>query len=269
MYSAHTLRFLRSVRARTAIARYALSTGFDAIKNDLGVLRAMLRGIPQNGTHAENLQSFYGTQADDYDRFRERLLHGRAELITRLRLALPRAAHVVELGGGTGRNLEFFDTALEDIATFDLVDLCPALLARARTRLARHPQVRVVEADATTFRPAQSADCVYFSYSLTMIPDWRAALDNALAMLKPGGVLGVVDFYHSAARPAPGLVRHSAFTRQFWRRWFAHDGVRLNPEHLATLRAYLPQHELIEGRAAVPYLPGLRVPYYVFVGRKN
>jgi len=240
-----------------------------ALRGDFGVLRAMLRGIPQGGSHAQNLQGFYGAQADDYDRFRERLLHGRAELVTRLRLYLPRAAHVVELGGGTGRNLEFFDTALDDIAQFDLVDLCPALLARARARLAQHAQVRVIEADATTFRPAQPVDCVYFSYALTMIPDWRAALDNALAMLKPGGLLGVVDFYHSTAQPDAGLARHGAFTRHFWRRWFAHDGVRLDPEHLTTLRAQLPQCELIERRAAVPYLPGLRVPYYVFVGQKT
>ncbi|MBS0582745.1 MAG: methyltransferase domain-containing protein [Proteobacteria bacterium] len=242
--------------------------GLESLRGDFGVLRAMLRGIPKHGSHAQNLQGFYGTQAGDYDRFRERLLQGRAELIARLQLALPRAAHVVELGGGTGRNLEFFGTALDDVAAFDLVDLCPALLARARARFARHARVRVIEADATIFRPAQAVDCVYFSYALTMIPDWRAALDNACAMLKPGGVLGVVDFYHSTARPDAGLVRHGAFTRKFWRRWFAHDGVRLDPEHLAALRARFPRHELIESRAAVPYLPGLRVPYYVFVGRK-
>ncbi|TLY50950.1 MAG: class I SAM-dependent methyltransferase, partial [Gammaproteobacteria bacterium] len=151
-----------------------------------------------------NLQRFYGAQAGEYDRFRERLLQGRAELIMRLRLTLPRDAHVVELGGGTGRNLEFFNSALDDIAAFDLVDLCPALLSRARARVARHAQVRVIEGDATMFRPARPVDCVYFSYSLTMIPDWRVAIDNALAMLKPGGTLGVVDFYHSAAQPDPG-----------------------------------------------------------------
>jgi S-adenosylmethionine-diacylgycerolhomoserine-N-methlytransferase len=100
-----------------------------------------------------------------------------------------------------------------------------------------------------------------------MIPDWHAALDNALAMLKPGGVLGVVDFYVSAAKPAPGLARHGAFARFFWPRWFAHDGVRPNPEHLAALQARLPDHELHEALAPVPYLPLLRVPYYRFIGR--
>jgi hypothetical protein len=28
----------------------------------------------------------------------------------------------------------------------------------------------------------------------------------------------------------------------------------------------MPQHRLIESRARLPYLPGLRVPYYRFVG---
>jgi len=241
----------------------------EALKNDTAVLRQMLRGMPKSASHAQNLQSFYGAQAQDYDRFRERLLRGREALIARLLAQLPAQARVVELGGGTGRNLDFFGERLGDIASFDLVDLCPALLDRAHQRIARYPQVRMIEADATTYAPSAPVDCVYFSYSLTMIPDWRVALANALAMLKPGGLLGVVDFYTSAAQPAPGLARHGAFTRYFWPRWFAHDGVRLNPAHLATLRADLPQHELSEHRAAVPYLPLIRVPYYVFVGRKT
>jgi S-adenosylmethionine-diacylgycerolhomoserine-N-methlytransferase len=237
-------------------------------RGDFAILRQMLRGIPRDGTHAQNLQNFYAAQAPDYDRFRERLLHGRAELIAKLAMSLPPQARIVELGGGTGRNVEFFEAKLADIAALDLVDLCPALLARARERLAPFPNVRVVEADATTFKPCMPVDCVYFSYALTMIPDWRAAIANAIAMLKPGGQLGVVDFYHSSRNPLPQHRRHDAFTRHFWRRWFAHDGVRLDPEHLKLLCAEMPQHELIEERAPVPYLPGLRVPYYIFVGRK-
>lgn len=241
----------------------------EALRNDAAVLRQMLRGMPRSASHAQNLQNFYSAQAQDYDRFRERLLRGREELITCLLAKLPSQARIVELGGGTGRNLDFFGDRLDDIAQFDLVDLCPALLDRARERIAHHPQVRMIEADATTYTPTAPVDCVYFSYSLTMIPDWRIALANALAMLKPGGLLGIVDFYTSAAKPDTGLIRHSAFTRQFWPRWFAHDGVRLNPAHLTMLRERLPNHELAEHRAAVPYLPLIRVPYYVFVGRKG
>jgi S-adenosylmethionine-diacylgycerolhomoserine-N-methlytransferase len=234
---------------------------------DLRILLSLLRGLPRRGSQAERLEAFYGPQADRYDSFRERLLAGRRELIALL--APPDGAHVVELGGGTGQNLDFFGDRLGRMGSVEVVDLCPSLLAQARQRTAGRPNIRVVEADATTYRPAAPVDCVYLSYSLTMIPDWRAAMENAVAMLRPGGILGVVDFYVSAASPEPGLTRHGAFTRNFWPRWFAHDAVHPSPDHLARLRALMPDHVLQERRAPVPYLPGLRVPYYLFVGRRN
>jgi len=232
---------------------------------DVRVLASLVRGQPRGGTHAERLQAFYAPQAAHYDAFRERLLHGRAELMAWM--DPPPGARVVELGGGTGRNLDLLGDRLDGLASLELVDLCPALLAQARLRARRLANVRVIEADATTYRPAQPADLVYFSYALTMIPEWRPALMNALAMLRPGGILGVVDFYVSERDPAPGLARHGALTRAFWPRWFGHDGVHPNPEHLPTLRRLLPDHRLMEGQGPVPYLPGVRVPYYVFVGR--
>jgi S-adenosylmethionine-diacylgycerolhomoserine-N-methlytransferase len=233
---------------------------------DFWILMRLLRGLPRGGSHAENLQAFYGPQAAHYDAFRERLLAGRQDLIDTL--DLPDGAHVVELGGGTGQNLAWFGERLPRMGSVEIVDLCPALLARARQRAAAFPNVRVIEADATTYRPAEPVDCVYLSYALTMIPDWQGAVDNAIAMLRPGGLLGVVDFYVGSAHPAPGCVRHGAFTRFFWPRWFAHDGVHPDPAHLARLRTALPDHVLHERRAPVPYLPGLRVPYYIFAGRR-
>jgi len=237
----------------------------DALRGDFAVLQRLLRGMPRALSHAAALSEFYEPQAHHYDRFRERLLCGRAELIARLRL--PERAHVVELGGGTGRNAEFFGGRLDRIATLEIVDVCRPLLAQARERARRIPQLRVIEADATTYRPVRLVDAVYFSYALTMIPDWRAAVENAVSMLKPGGVLGVVDFHVSAAQPDVGCVRHGAITRHFWPAWFAHDGVRLNVQHLPTLRRMVPDHEFVEARAAVPFVPLGRVPYYVFVGR--
>lgn len=231
---------------------------------DLRTLYRLLRGMPGAATHADRLDAFYAPQAAHYDRFRERLLHGRAELIGSLRL--PRHAHLIEFGAGTGHNLQYFGPAAHDFSRVDLVDLCTPLLDIARRRHARLPQVHAVHADATHWRPAAPADCVLFAYSLSMIPDWRAALDNALACLKPGGLLAVVDFHVAAARPAPGFVRHGPLTRGFWPRWFAHDGVHLRPELLPALCAALPLHQRVEARGAVPGLPGLSVPWFRFSG---
>jgi S-adenosylmethionine-diacylgycerolhomoserine-N-methlytransferase len=235
------------------------------IAGDARVVLRLLRGKPRRGSHRERLEAFYGPQAPYYDAFRERLLHGRQELIERL--DPPAGSRLVDLGGGTGRNLLFFGEHLARLGEVDLVDLCPSLLAEARRRTAGMSNLRVVEADATTYRREAPADCVYFSYSLTMITDWRGALLNALSLLRPGGLLGVVDFYVSEASPPRGATRHGAFDRFFWPRWFAHDGVRPCPDHLRRLQELLPDHVVDERRAPVPYLPGLRVPYYLFVGR--
>jgi len=227
---------------------------------DSRVLWRLLRGLPRLGGHAERLECFYAPQAARYDAFRARLLHGRDDLIAALEI--PAGARVVELGCGTGGNLAAIDRArpLESLADVQLVDLCPSLLALAQQRAHGLGNVTVVEADATTWRPERPVDRVFLSYALSMMPDWRAVLVNAWAMLAPGGRLGVVDFY----LPDNG----GRLSNRFWRRWFAHDGVHLSERHLRTLQALCIKPLVEERRAPVPYLPGLRAPYYLFVGGK-
>jgi S-adenosylmethionine-diacylgycerolhomoserine-N-methlytransferase len=234
---------------------------------DTRVLIALARGARRGRSHAERLQRFYAPQAEAYDVFRERLLHGRSELVD----LLPTAAgdRLVDLGAGTGRNLELFGPRLAQLGEVEAVDLCPALLAVARRRLAHLPNVRVIEADVTRYQPAQPADVAFFSYALTMIPDWRAAVDNALAMLRPEGVLGAVDFYLPAYRGDEGHLSRRAQANRLWSAWFAHDCVRLSREHLPYLRDRLHVEVCQEHAGPVPYLPWVRAPYYIFVGRKR
>jgi S-adenosylmethionine-diacylgycerolhomoserine-N-methlytransferase len=237
------------------------------ITADLKTVAQLLRGQPRSGSHAERLQAFYAPQAASYDRFRERLLLGRAELVRDL--DPPEDGHVAELGCGTGRNLLYFGERLARFSRVDLVDLCPALLEQARARYADRDNVYISEADATGWRSPVPLDAVYFAYSLTMIPDWRSAIDNAIDQLKPGGLLGVVDFYVSERQPPAGLRRHGLVTRRFWPPWFRHDGVQLDARRLDHLRLGLPDHRLIESFAPIPYLPGLKVPYFRFIGRRQ
>ncbi len=229
---------------------------------DARVLWALVRGRSRTGTHAQRLQDFYADQASGYDAFRERLLQGRQELIERLPVGA--GARVTELGAGTGRNVEFFDARLARLRSIELVDLCPALIDQALHRSRRLAasgvaNISVLHANATTYRPSEPRDCVYFCYALTMIPDWAAAIDNAIAMLRPGGVLGVVDFHLPGRAPA----RHA-----FWRRWFAHDGVWLSDRHLPYLCQRLRPLLVREARVRLPFLPWLRAPYYLYIGQK-
>lgn len=238
--------------------------------NDIRILWHLLASRVTGNSHEERLESFYKGQAGGYDDFRRRLLHGREDLFTRLPVA--EGGVWVDLGAGTGENAERWGERLSQFSQAYLVDLSSSLLKVADERIAHRgwTNVSTVHADATTFLPPEgAADVVTMSYSLTMIPDWFAAVDQAHRMLKPGGVLGVVDFFVARKYPAAGLAKHRWSTRTFWPTWFASDNVFLNPDHIPYLQTRFETVDLVQRRGKVPYMPFVRAPHYFFIGRKR
>ena len=238
------------------------------LTSDLRVLYKLAFTRVRGATHGERLEAFYRAQAGDYDSFRRKLLHGREEMMAALEI--PEGGRMLDVGGGTGYNAELLGDRLARLESLRIVDLCPSLLAAADERIRRcgWTNVQTVAADATTYEPEGGPmDVATFSYSLTMIPNWFAALERAYAALKPGGMIGVVDFYISRKWPAPGMRRHSNWRRFFWPTWFGHDNVFPSPDHLPWLQSRFQTVKLTEGLGKVPYLP-LKAPYYVFLGRK-
>ena len=236
--------------------------------NDLKILYHLSLKPIRGATQQQRLENFYSGQAVHYDEFRKRLLHGREELYRGL--PLKENAVWVDFGGGTGSQLETVADQIGMLEEVCLVDLSTSLLNLARQRVQRNQwsNVRIVEDDVRHFTPSsQHADLVTFSYSLTMIPDWIGALEQARKILKPGGHIGLVDFYVSHKYPEHDLRRHAWFTRTFCPAWFAMDNVFLSPDHLAWLRRNFQTVRLEEKMARIPYMPGLRVPYYLFLGR--
>ncbi len=238
--------------------------------SDLKVIYHMVLKPIRGKDHAQRLESFYMGQAEHYDSFRRRLLRGREDLWRVL--GAPEGAIWVDMGGGTGANLEFFGDDIEKLQKVYLVDLSASLLKVAEERVRKHGwnNVVVVEADATKFVPDwQPVDVVTFSYSLTMIPDWFAAIDHAEKLLRPGGLVGVVDFYVARKYPPAGFTRHSWVTRWFWPFWFARDNVFLSPDHVPYLHRRFDRVFFAECRTKIPWVPFGRVPYYIFVGEKR
>lgn len=221
-------------------------------------------------THQQRLESFYQNQSKDYDRFRRRLLQGREELYQSLADDDSDGKVWVDFGGGTGANFESIGASLSKLTKIYVVDLSPSLLQIARERIGASgwTNVETVEADVTQFVPQEGVDIVTFSYSLTMIPEWFAAIEQAKKILKPGGKIGVVDFYVSRKHPPQGWQRHSFFDRHFWPIWFATDNVFLCPNRLAYLHHNFDTVSLTEGMGSLPFVPGLKVPYYRFIGQK-
>ena len=240
-----------------------------SVFNDLKILWHMAVTGGRGKTHEERLENFYSGQATGYDAFRKRLLHGKEELFASLP-TVPGGVWV-DMGAGTGENAENWGERLKDFSHVYLVDLSSSLLKVAEQRVAARGWTNVtpVHADATKFLPDEGlADIVTFSYSLTMIPDWFLAMDQALRMLKPGGLIGVVDFFVARKWPADGLAKHHWSTRTMWPTWFANDNVFLNGDHIPYLQNRFETVSLQQHRGKVPYMPFVRAPYYQFVGRK-
>jgi S-adenosylmethionine-diacylgycerolhomoserine-N-methlytransferase len=241
----------------------------DSIRSDTRALWYLLAASNRGETHRDRLNQFYRGQAEVYDSFRKRMLHGRQELIDTL--PVQQNCVWVDLGCGTGENLERFGTRLDLFSHIHLVDLCEPLLDVAKSRVANcaGSKITVHEGDATQFGSNTiQADLVTFSYSLTMIPDWFAAIDNAMSLLRPGGMIGVVDFFVSRKHVEKGDTRHGWLTRTGWPIWFGMDNVYLEPDRLSMLRRRFETVSLSQHRGHIAYIPFFKVPYYVYIGRK-
>jgi S-adenosylmethionine-diacylgycerolhomoserine-N-methlytransferase len=145
------------------------------------------------------MDSVYRRQRHFYDFTRKYYLLGRDRLIEGI--APPPGGRVLEIGCGTARNLVAAARAWPD-AQFFGIDISAEMLDTARQVVERAVLGRRIElarADATQFDPAwlfgvPGFSRIVFSYSLSMIPDWRMALEQALGRLAPGGELHIVDF---------------------------------------------------------------------------
>ena len=229
-----------------------------------------LAAAPVRGeTHSERMEDFYREQAESYDATRTKMLHGREQLVELI--PIPDQGVWVELGSGTGIGLEFLDNrsdTAKSLQQVHLVDMSPSLMDIAHQRIDRLglTNVQTHLEDATTFTPPALADVVLFSYSLTMIPNWFAAIDNALSMLKPGGLIAAVDFYVSRTHPVEGRTRHSWHYRTYAPTMFAKNNVHPSPDHIDYLHHHFEPVHFSEHIGSV-YGRWLSAAYYQFIGR--
>jgi S-adenosylmethionine-diacylgycerolhomoserine-N-methlytransferase len=156
--------------------------------------------------HGQAMDRMYRFQRHIYDASRRYYLLGRNRLLDRLQP--PHEGSILEIGCGTGRNLAGAATRYKHAKLFG-IDISQEMLKSALTtmqRLHRSTPSRFACVDATSFNPQTSLgqakfDRIYFSYTLSMIPDWQAALRHATSMLAPDGELHIVDFGQSEALP--------------------------------------------------------------------
>jgi S-adenosylmethionine-diacylgycerolhomoserine-N-methlytransferase len=146
-----------------------------------------------------DMDRIYRHQRHIYDLTRKYYLLGRDRLIEGL--APQDGDSVLEIGCGTGRNLIVAARRYPQ-AQFFGVDISQQMLDSAAVSIARaglSSRIRVRRGDATDFAAPSlfgqmRFERVFFSYSLSMIPEWRRALVHATTLLADRGELHIVDF---------------------------------------------------------------------------
>ena len=110
-------------------------------------------------------------------------------------LELKPGDRVLEIGCGTGRNLPPLRAAVGDTGHVYGIDLSAGMLTRARSLVDQHRwrNVTLVHGDAVDYQAPEPLDGVLFGFSYSTMPHHHAVLLQALAQLRPGGRVCVMD----------------------------------------------------------------------------
>jgi S-adenosylmethionine-diacylgycerolhomoserine-N-methlytransferase len=207
--------------------------------------------------HAALMDDVYRYQRYIYDFTRKYYLFGRDRLIRELK---PRpGARIIEIGCGTARNLIKIAQAYPDARLYGLDASAEMLLTaqKAIVRAGLTGRIKLVQAYAENLTPAlfgetEPFDEAVFSYSLSMIPDWKQALRSAQAALSPCGRVHVVDF--GDLKGLGGLGEAAL------RRWLALFHVAPRDELLRTI-------EQVGGQSSLSILAGRYA--FIWTGRSE
>ncbi len=163
-------------------------------------------------------RAFFGRVAARWDALRDEL-YGRDFTLPALTSLLPPTWTVVDLGCGTGETLARLAPAVRRVIG---VDQEASMLDAARARLAGHDRVELIEADLTALPlPDATADAAVCVLVFHHLPDPARALAEARRVLKPGGVLVLVD-----------MVAHD---RAAYRQTMGHRHLGFAPDAVAAL----------------------------------
>lgn len=196
------------------------------------------------------MDKMYRHQRYIYDLTRKYYLFGRDKLIQELPVGAN--DHICEVGCGTARNLVLLAKRHKNLKLYG-IDASTEMLKTAQASVdaaGLAPQIKLEAALSTDFTPAKLGhakpfDRLIYSYSLSMMDDWRQALEHGFKQLKPGGTLHVVDFGNQEGLPA--------WFKKLLGGWLNQFHVRFRPE----IRAWF-EDQAAKGRGTTTYRPVMR-----------
>jgi len=191
------------------------------------------------------MEGYYRLQADIYDITRPFFLFDRTKVFRELNLKPGQI--ILEVGCGTGCNISHLvDNGGASSKIYGL-DCSESMLRKAKEKVDKYSwkNVTLIEEFAEKYTLPEKADMIIFSYSLTMIPDWKGALDNAMANLKKDGRIVILDFY---------VWNKMTCFFDFWKSWLRVNHVNISDEHVKYLKEKAWEFKLTVFRNGYNYM---------------
>ena len=167
---------------------------------------------PVAADQAVAMDRMYRVTRHIYDVTRAYYLLGRDRMLAKV--ATNPSTATLEVGCGTARNLIKLARRPEPgllcglDASQEMLDTAAASIARAGVPAGGHERIRLRQGLAECldargmFGRDEPFDTIFFSYCLSMVPTWPGAIEAAMANLKTGGHLVIVDFWDQRGLPA-------------------------------------------------------------------
>ncbi|HLP94355.1 MAG TPA: methyltransferase [Saprospiraceae bacterium] len=199
------------------------------------------------------IKGYYKWHAKVYQLTRWTFLFGRRRIIHALEIPMFSELTVLEVGCGTGYNLNILSRFYPNLQLIGL-DLSPDMLNIASKKLSRFSRRVLLLENAYGTEPVKlpkRPDVMLFSYCLTMInPGWKEVILKAYADLPVGGRIAVVDFHGSPFA--------------WFRKWMKFNHVRMEEHLLPSLKENFELQRLDILKAY-----GGLWTFFIYIGKKK
>jgi demethylmenaquinone methyltransferase/2-methoxy-6-polyprenyl-1,4-benzoquinol methylase len=157
--------------------------------------------------HARRVREMFAKIAPRYDLLNHVLSANidkrwRYRVVKRLEQVLPQQARVLDVGCGTGDlSIELFENTAADVTG---IDFCGPMLTLAKQKA---PQLQFIEGDALRLPFAEASfDGLTIGFALRNLANVDRGLRELLRVLKPDGVVAILEFSHPVSPVFGSLV---------------------------------------------------------------
>ena len=150
--------------------------------------------------------TYYNSFSKIYDVFSPKWYYHKARKYAIEQLKLNKNDTILNLPIGTGQNLEYFQKYLENSGQIIGVDLSPGMLEKAKLKVKKYnyENTQLLIGDAREVNSEWlnhnveingEIDTILCDLGLSGFPDWQDIIDNMINILKPGGIIVIMDWY--------------------------------------------------------------------------